>query len=114
MIDLNVYAELLKSCVVSESVKDANWNWITKNITQTTAHIGWGYLDYLGVKNGFTIVSSEDETIGDVLTAKDLNDDNDNFIDFIVVGGKFKDTESSDKGIKRIVQAIACYAHSRY
>ena len=116
MIDLKEYADLLKQRVGIENEKDANWKWNVKSVGKSIAHIGWGYLDYCGgwgaeKKKTFTIESKNDDFLGDVLTARHPSGD---VITHLVVGGKYKDIDTAENGIKSIISAIAYCAHSQY
>lgn len=112
MINLKDYTDSLRAAVAVENDKDKNWRWGLKITSQTVAHIKWGYLEYIGEKHDFTITSSTDETLGDYLTAR--LPESGEMITFVVIGGRFKDVETAEQGIERMVHAIASYAHSRY
>ena len=68
--DMRYYKDIIKAAVAAESKVDKNWSWKVKGITKKVAKIGWGYLDYLGEEECFTI--RLDETEGTYFVIVDL------------------------------------------
>ncbi|GHV34227.1 hypothetical protein FACS1894187_04350 [Synergistales bacterium] len=111
MIDLREYADIIKAAVAIEDDRDLNWKWGARNIGKSVVHIRWVYLDYLGEKCDFIIISSTEDLLGDCLTARDTSGE---MITFAVVDERFGDVKTAEQGIERMVHAIANYAQSRY
>ena len=59
MADIREYRETIKAAVAAERKADKNWSWNVKSVNKTEARIGWGYLDYLGETETFTITVEE-------------------------------------------------------
>lgn len=55
MADMREYKEIIKAAVAKERRADKNWSWRVVSINKSAAKIGWGYLDYLGEKDPFTV-----------------------------------------------------------
>lgn len=75
--DMRYYKDIIKAAVAAESKADKNWSWKVKDVTEEEAKIGWGYLDYLGEEECFTI--RLDETDGDYTVIVDLLEDKEYF-----------------------------------
>ena len=65
-LDIRSYQETIKAAVARERQADPNWSWGIRSITKGVARIGWGYLDYIGEKDSFTVEVLEDEESGKV------------------------------------------------
>jgi hypothetical protein len=114
MINLKDYAEQIKAAVAIENGKDENWKWSVKSVGKTIAHIAWGYLDYCGGWDGkktFTISTEQDDCFGDTISA---NHPHGGMITFLAVGGRFKDADTPEEAIERVIRGIARTAHSTY
>lgn len=113
MIDLREYGDLIKKCVAAENAKDANWKWLVKSIGKKVVRIRWGYLEYLGEKETFSITTeSFDDCLGDTVTWRHPSGD---MISFATIGNRPGDNaESFEKAIEMAMRGIAGYAHSRY
>ena len=65
-LDIRSYRETIKAAVAHERQADPNWSWGIRSITKGVARIGWGYLDYIGEKEAFTVEVLQDEENGKV------------------------------------------------
>ena len=65
-LDIRSYRETIKAAVARERQADPNWSWGIRSITKGVARIGWGYLDYIGEKEAFTVEVLQDEENGKV------------------------------------------------
>lgn len=65
-LDIRSYRETIKAAVAHERQADPNWPWGIRSITKGVARIGWGYLDYIGEKEAFTVEVLQDEENGKV------------------------------------------------
>lgn len=59
MTDIRDYRETIKAAVAAEREADKNWSWNVKAVNKTEARIGWGYLDYIGEAETFTLTIEE-------------------------------------------------------
>lgn len=129
MFDLRDYKSIIREAVKLESDRDPNWNWKVKAINKTEIRIGWGYLDYIGEKNPFTITLEEheweeDEFETDVfltglfpgLTWKDVNiyEDNDCFILVDIGDASYHDAQTMEDGLRKAIHGIVNRAHNTY
>ena len=67
MADMREYKETIKAAVARERDADENWSWGVKAINKGIAKISWGYLDYIGEKEFFTVEVTEDEAFTSVV-----------------------------------------------
>lgn len=115
MIDLRDYGVQIRQLVAAENEKDENWKWSVKSISKNRVSISWGYLDYIGEKNTFSITANEypdDEFLGNNVVYRHPSGD---MISFRTVGNKPGDTDGTIEGaITAAFKGIAYYAHSRY
>ena len=55
MVDFRNYREIIKSAVAREREQDKGWTWTVSAVNKRSVKIGWGYLDYIGDTDKFTI-----------------------------------------------------------
>lgn len=129
MFDLRNYKPVIMEAIKSESERDPNWNWKVKAINKTEIRIGWGYLDYIGEKNPFTITLKEyeweeEEFDTDVFltglfpgwTWKDVNIyEDENYFVLVDVGeDKFHDAHTMEDGLRKAIHGIVIRARNAY
>lgn len=115
MITFTNYADLIKERV--SKIKDDNWEWKVKSISDNEVHIQWGYLGYLEEKNDYFILKlySDDSCYSNEMVMSARTPDNQS-IDCRVVS-KTPDycwQSTPEHAIIELVEEIAEYAHSRY
>ena len=76
MTDLRTFNDTIKTAVAREREADANWSWNIKAINKGSIKIGWGYLDYIGEKESFTVeVTDGSITEMDISASEDIDDE---------------------------------------
>ena len=106
MADMRNYKEELKEAVKREREADKNWGWNIKSVTKTIAKIGWGYLEYLGSDESFTVEIIADAVRGTIPNGSRI---------YAFIGEEhWNDAKTFDEGIKMVVHAMARSAHSTY
>lgn len=110
MADLRNYKEELKEAVKREREADKNWSWSLKAVTKTSAKIGWGYLDYIGENELFTLEITEDEDLNTVCGTLP----NGQKIYSFIGETRWDDAKTFEEGVKIMVHAMARSAHFTY
>lgn len=112
MVDFRSYKDTIKAAVAAERERDENWGWTVKTINKSVVKIGWGYLDYLGEKDAFTVEilvgedSDESTIVGTIPNGKKV---------YCWVGSKhWHDCKSVERGIALVIHGMAASAHSTY
>lgn len=109
MTDLREYKEIIKKAVERERKCDANWSWSIKAINKSEIKIGWGYLDYIGQKEPFSIKVAEDPEDGIVEGVYG------SLRTYILIGeGYWNDTPDLGKGIEMAIHSLAQTARNVY
>ena len=111
MEDFRNYKEIIKAAVAAERERDENWSWSVKAINKGVVKIGWGYLDYVGETDCFTVEiidenSTEPTVVGTIPNGKKV---------YCFIGTKsWHDCETVEKGISSVIHSMANYAHNTY
>ena len=110
MKDLREYKETLKAAVARERDNDANWGWNIQTVNKNTAKIGWGYLDYIGETDKFTLeIFDEDACLCVIGTVPD------GYKIHVFIGpNHWDDAKTIEDGIAAAIHSIAGYAKSTY
>lgn len=113
MKDLRNFKNTIKNAVAKERNDDPNWSWNIKGITKKIAKIGWGYLDYIGETDCFTVEIFEDD--GDVncdcVIGKMPSGDK----KYAFIGPDHWDTAKTfEEGIAMVIHSMARSAHNTY
>ena len=128
MYDLRNYKDVIRAAVKHESELDPNWNWKVIAINKAEIKIGWGYLDYIGEKNPFTITLTVHEwktkELGtDVflfglypgITWKDVNIYEDDGFVLIDIGEEWHHSAHTiEDGLKMVIHSLATKAHNTF
>ena len=112
MIDMRNYRETVKAAVARERQDDENWGWHIKAVTKTCAKIGWGYLDYLGEKDGFVVEVDEDEELG--ITSVTGTIPNGKKVYRLIDDSSWSDCKTIEDGIASVIHGMALSAHHTY
>lgn len=111
MIDLRIYKDTVNEAVRSENKKDENWNWSVKAINKSVVKIGWGYLDYIGEKNFFTVTAKPDDDFGVMVIGTLPNGKQ----TYCWLGTKqWHDCKTFEEGIASVIHGMANTAHKTY
>ncbi len=111
MIDLREYKDTVRKAVAKEREADKNWSWSLKAVNKTVIRIGWGYLDYIGEKDPFTVEVLEEDggevtVIGTIPSGSKA---------YGFVGPKhWHDYGTIEEAIAGVIHSMACSAHSTY
>lgn len=110
MIDLREYKDIAQKAVAREREADKNWSWSLKAVNKTVIRIGWGYLDYIGEKDPFTIEATEED--GEVAVVGTLPGGSKAYG---FVGPKhWHDYGTIEAAIAGVIHSMACCAHNTY
>ena len=110
MTDLRIYNETVKAAVARERQEDANWSWNVKAINKNVVKIGWGYLDYIGESDCFTVTVEEDETMTVVIGTIPNG-----IKKYVFIGpDHWDDAQTIEAGIAIAIHAMASSAHRTY
>lgn len=117
-MDFRKNRDVIVSAVAEERKKDALWGWHVKNIGKNVIHIRWGYLDYCGQKEDFTIIVMEEgndlSLIGSLRGSVDWHDEDMDDL-FIWIGDKhWHDAKTVQEGIRKMIAQMARLARVRY
>lgn len=110
MTDMRNYSETIKQAVARERSADENWSWGVKAVNKGIAKISWGYLDYIGEKDFFTVEVTDDETLTVVVGTIPNGSKKYSFIG----PDHWDDAKTIEDGIAQIIHAMACSAHNTY
>lgn len=111
-LDIRVYREVIKAAVAAEREADPNWSWGIRSLKKGIVEISWGYLDYIGEKDCFTVEVLQDEENGDV-TVYGTNPNGNHAYRFI--GPKhWHDCPTIEEGIASAIHGMASSAHRTY
>lgn len=110
MTDLREYKEAIKKAVEIERNTDPNWSWNVKAVNKNSAKIGWGYLDYIGEKNCFTVEITDDDVlhcvVGTIPNGVKV---------YAFVGHElWDDVRTFEEGIVSVISQMARSAHNTY
>ena len=95
-MDFREFKSELITLIKDINMDDQNWKWRLNKVLKGSAHIEWGYLNYLGeIRNCFTIKYNNEAECFTTYTP------NDELIDIA-------------DGIEEAIMQIFYYAHSRY
>ena len=115
MLNFKDYESIIQERVAK--IKDDNWKWSVKEITEDTVKIQWGYLTDLGEPNDcFSILRREDETCDPGEYWIVARDSFHNLIEGYTVAEQVTKSWQSTiiNGIIMLIEDIADYAHERY
>lgn len=111
-LDIRVYRETIKAAVAAERDADPNWSWSIRSLKKDIVHIGWGYLDYIGEKDCFTVEVLQDEENGDITVYGTMPNGSHAYR---FIGAKhWHDCLTIEEGITSAIQAMAFNAHRTY
>lgn len=111
MEDLRIYKDTIKAAVAAEREKDENWSWSVNAINKNIVRIGWGYLNYIGEKDFFTVEIVEEESsepivVGTIPNGKKV---------YCWIGQKhWHDCKTIEDGIAAVIHSMASSAHRTY
>lgn len=111
MEDLRNYKDTIKAAVAAEREKDENWSWSVNAINKGIVRIGWGYLDYIGEKDFFTVEiveedSDEPTVVGTIPNGKKV---------YCWIGPQhWHDCKTVERGIASVIHSMASSAHRTY
>ena len=111
-LDIRGYLEIIKAAVARERQADLNWSWGIRSITKGVARIGWGYLDYIGEKDSFTVEVLEDEESGKVTVLGTIP--NGAKVYRFVGPNHWEDGPTVEGCIASAIHGMACSAHKTY
>lgn len=111
-LDIRSYRETIKAAVAHERQADPNWSWGIRSITKGVARIGWGYLDYIGEKEAFTVEVLQDEENGKVAVLGVIP--NGSKVWRFVGPNHWEDGRPSRAGIASAIHGMARRAHKTY
>lgn len=112
MFDLRKCKEIAKAAVAKERELDENWGWSLKAVNKNEIRIGWGYLDYIGEKDLFTVtVDTDSDPDTPFVTGTIPNGSK----VYAIVGPKhWHDYKTIEKAIAGVIHSMACSAHNTY
>lgn len=110
MTDLRTYNANVKAAIARERESDPNWSWNIKAVNKSIVKIGWGYLDYMGEADCFTVEVSEDDTMTVVIGTLP----NGHKMYCFIGPDRWDDAETIEKGIELVIHAMANSAHNIY
>lgn len=110
MADMREYKEAVKEAVEKERREDKNWSWRIIAVNKSEAKIGWGYLDYIGGKDPFTVQIDENDgtpaVVGTLPTGRRI---------YCFVGPeRWDDCKTIDGAVKSVIHSMAATAHCIY
>lgn len=112
MTDLRKYKDIVVAAVAKEREADKNWSWNVKAVNKSEIRIGWGYLDYIGEKDPFTVTVDTDIdpdtpfVTGTIPSGSKV---------YAIVGpDRWDDYDSIEKAIAGVIHSMACSAHNTY
>lgn len=109
MADMREYKGTIRDAVRQERNADKNWTWKVKAINKDHAHIGWGYLDYLGEEDDFLLEFYDEDQTAVVGTMPNGNRK------YALVGGSpWDDAKTIEGAISIVIHAMAQTAHNIY
>lgn len=111
-LDIRSYRENIKAAVAAERAADPNWSWGIRSLKKGIVHIGWGYLDYIGEKECFTVEVLQDETTGDVMVYGTIP--NGRHVYCFIGPDHWDDAPTIEKGIASAIHCMASSAHRTY
>ena len=111
-LDIRVYRETVKAAVAAEREADPNWSWGIRSLKKGIVEISWGYLDYIGEKDCFTVEVLQDEENGEV-TVYGTNP-NGNQASRVRVPKQWHDGLTHEEGIASAIHGMASSAHRTY
>lgn len=110
MVDMREYKETVKAAVARERQADENWSWRVASVTKGAAKIGWGYLDYIGEKDFFTVeVNDEDDDVAVIGTIP-----NGSKVYRFVGEHTWDDCATIEDAITSAIRSMASSAHNTY
>lgn len=112
MKDLRDYKENIKSAVAKERDNDPNWSWNVKSINKTIAKIGWGYLDYIGETESFTVEIVDDDECDLHVVVGTIPNGNKQHV--FIGENHWDDAKTFQKGIETVIHSMARSAHNTY
>ena len=110
MTDLRAFNNTVKTAVARERENDANWSWNVKAVNKSVIKIGWGYLDYIGEKDCFTVKVTEDEAYTAVIGVMPNGGKHYAFIG----PDHWDDAKTIEDGISQVIHSMALSAHNTY
>lgn len=110
MVDMREYKETVKAAVAGERQADENWSWRVASITKGAAKIGWGYLDYIGEKDFFSVEVNDED--GDVAVIGTIP--NGSKVYRFVGTHTWDDCRTNEEAIASAIRGMAASAHNTY
>lgn len=110
MADIREYKDIVKAAVAEERQADKNWSWRVASITKSAAKIGWGYLDYIGEKDLFTV--EIDDADGDTTVIGTIP--NGSKVYRFVGPHHWDDCKTVEEAISSAIHSMAASAHNTY
>lgn len=110
MTDMREYKDMIRKAAAEERAKDPNWSWSVKAVNKDTARIGWGYLDYIGETDLFTVQVTEFDGMTCVIGTMPDGEKHHAFIG----ESRWDDAKTIGSGIRNVIHRMAVQAHSIY